>query len=229
MTDNKLSSYALYAVGEIVLVVIGILIALQINNWNESKKSQVKEGFLIDHMISDAEADSLFFQTRIDVLQKQDSILDYVLFINQFPLADTTTDLRAEHRILPYVGFVLLSEVLDNYEYSQENVGSWSIKQRLQELKKSYHYLEYDFMLYSEELQEKVLPLDQNSHRIFRDASPTATLDEFRQIFINPELEITFASLRNRSDNAMEELHTIIPINQALLQELREYKKTLSE
>ena len=32
-----------YAVGEIVLVVIGILIALQINNWNEWRKDRVKE------------------------------------------------------------------------------------------------------------------------------------------------------------------------------------------
>lgn len=36
--SNKTRSYLLYAVGEIILVVIGILIALQINNWNESKK-----------------------------------------------------------------------------------------------------------------------------------------------------------------------------------------------
>ena len=37
LTDNKFSKYLLYAVGEILLVVIGILIALQINNWNEER------------------------------------------------------------------------------------------------------------------------------------------------------------------------------------------------
>ena len=40
LTENKFSKYLLYAIGEIVLVVIGILIALQINNWNELKKDQ---------------------------------------------------------------------------------------------------------------------------------------------------------------------------------------------
>ena len=34
LTDNKFSKYLIYALGEIVLVVIGILIALSINNWN---------------------------------------------------------------------------------------------------------------------------------------------------------------------------------------------------
>jgi len=38
--ENKTSKYLLYAVGEIILVVIGILIALQINNWNEERKTQ---------------------------------------------------------------------------------------------------------------------------------------------------------------------------------------------
>jgi hypothetical protein len=37
--DNKPSKYARYAIGEIVLVVIGILIALSINNWNEQRKN----------------------------------------------------------------------------------------------------------------------------------------------------------------------------------------------
>jgi Family of unknown function (DUF6090) len=37
--ENKVMAYLRYAIGEIVLVVIGILIALQINNWNEGRKS----------------------------------------------------------------------------------------------------------------------------------------------------------------------------------------------
>ncbi|NND80372.1 MAG: hypothetical protein HKN53_10775 [Maribacter sp.] len=41
LTENKFSKYLLYAIGEIVLVVIGILIALQINNWNQKKLEQV--------------------------------------------------------------------------------------------------------------------------------------------------------------------------------------------
>lgn len=37
------SRYLKYAIGEIILVVIGILIALQINNWNEARKIQAQE------------------------------------------------------------------------------------------------------------------------------------------------------------------------------------------
>lgn len=41
--ENKFSKYLLYAIGEIVLVVIGILIALQINNWNQTSKDRARE------------------------------------------------------------------------------------------------------------------------------------------------------------------------------------------
>lgn len=37
LSENKFSNYLLYAVGEIILVVIGILIALEINNWNDQQ------------------------------------------------------------------------------------------------------------------------------------------------------------------------------------------------
>jgi hypothetical protein len=40
MQKNKITDYLLYAMGEIVLVVIGILIALSLNNWNEDRKTK---------------------------------------------------------------------------------------------------------------------------------------------------------------------------------------------
>jgi hypothetical protein len=41
LTENKFGKYLMYAIGEIVLVVIGILIALQLNQWNENKKADI--------------------------------------------------------------------------------------------------------------------------------------------------------------------------------------------
>ena len=43
INQNRFSKYLIYAIGEIILVVIGILIALSINNWNEGRKSRVVE------------------------------------------------------------------------------------------------------------------------------------------------------------------------------------------
>ncbi len=47
LSENKFSKYFLYAIGEIILVVIGILIALQINSWNEGRKDRLKEQVIL--------------------------------------------------------------------------------------------------------------------------------------------------------------------------------------
>lgn len=61
LTENKFSKYLLYAIGEIVLVVIGILIALSINNWNESQKSRAVELELLTSLLQE-------FETNLDIL-----------------------------------------------------------------------------------------------------------------------------------------------------------------
>ena len=53
LSENKFSKYLIYAIGEIVLVVIGILIALQINNWNEERKANLREHSLYQNIITD--------------------------------------------------------------------------------------------------------------------------------------------------------------------------------
>ena len=57
--DSPVGRYLLYAMGEIILVVIGILIALQINNWNEHrKKERLKDSYKIS-LVNDLSSDTL--------------------------------------------------------------------------------------------------------------------------------------------------------------------------
>lgn len=57
VNENKFSKYLLYAIGEIILVVIGILIALQINNWNEARKNNITESDYYCRLLEDFELD----------------------------------------------------------------------------------------------------------------------------------------------------------------------------
>ena len=65
LNENKTSKYFKYAIGEIVLVVIGILIALQINNWNEERKENLKAKGYVEKLINDLVADTLSINKRI--------------------------------------------------------------------------------------------------------------------------------------------------------------------
>src|SRR5210317_1909147 len=68
LNQGKTSKYLKYAIGEIILVVIGILIALNINNWNEEQKERLleKEAFnsLLISLSSDLE-NQINFNIRI--------------------------------------------------------------------------------------------------------------------------------------------------------------------
>ena len=63
--DNKPLKYMRYAIGEIVLVVIGILIAIQINNWNEQAKGKVLEKQLLENLIENLEQNCDQLESRI--------------------------------------------------------------------------------------------------------------------------------------------------------------------
>ena len=70
LTQNKVSKYLLYAIGEIVLVVLGILIALQVNNWNESKKTKTQELKYLERLKLDLTQDTLYYNQRIEKAKK---------------------------------------------------------------------------------------------------------------------------------------------------------------
>lgn len=82
LSEGKTGKYLKYAIGEIILVVTGILVALQINNWNEEKKGQVQEQKYLIEIKKNLESDLL----QIEDLRKQyqkisvtaDSILIFI-------------------------------------------------------------------------------------------------------------------------------------------------------
>jgi len=73
--DNKPLKYLRYAIGEIILVVIGILIALQINNWNEQRKNQDDVNLSLFQILNDLKQEELLLQEH-NLLSKK--TIDYL-------------------------------------------------------------------------------------------------------------------------------------------------------
>jgi len=65
LSENKLSKYLIYAIGEIILVVIGILIALGVNNWNQENKEQDLGRQLLVRIHRDLVKDTITFKNDI--------------------------------------------------------------------------------------------------------------------------------------------------------------------
>jgi len=79
MEQNKTGKYLKYAIGEIILVVIGILIALSINNWNTSRINNDLERFYIQGIIHDIEADVVKLNVNISLDSQKVASGNYLL------------------------------------------------------------------------------------------------------------------------------------------------------
>lgn len=65
MEKNKTGKYLKYAFGEIFLVMVGILLALQVNNWNEKRVNQIKLEDYLNEMIVDLNLDIKYLDNEI--------------------------------------------------------------------------------------------------------------------------------------------------------------------
>jgi len=91
LTENKFSKYLLYALGEIVLVVIGILIALQINNWNEWRKDRIKEKIILNDLAKNIEINIQTFKNDKDSIQQWNRSSEIVIHALENKLAYSDT------------------------------------------------------------------------------------------------------------------------------------------
>ncbi|MBO3116095.1 hypothetical protein J4050_05015 [Winogradskyella sp. DF17] len=91
--ENQTAKYIKYAIGEIVLVVIGILIALQINNWNEGRKLKIKSKALVEKIVNDLITDTLNINALIERSNTPETnIEDYFKYYDSLSVNDANVD-----------------------------------------------------------------------------------------------------------------------------------------
>ena len=91
LTENKFSKYLIYAIGEIILVVIGILIALQINTWNNNKIERKLETNILKEILVNLKNDVNNLNSKMEInenfIKNNKIILEHLK--NKTPLTDS--------------------------------------------------------------------------------------------------------------------------------------------
>ena len=145
LSENRFSKYLLYAIGEIVLVVVGILIALQINNWNEDRAALKYQNVVLDEIRRALEGDIQSYRDNLDILKEVDSgITGIVYLLGKEPKTVTTSefyeaanktvlDISFDYNSGPYEGLkstglekiknpMLRSSIISYYEITLKNI-----------------------------------------------------------------------------------------------------------
>ncbi|TXG35198.1 DUF6090 family protein [Seonamhaeicola maritimus] len=86
LTENKFSKYLIYAIGEIILVVIGILIALQVNNWNIERKSELKVNELSNNLLQELRGLKRLMDNQLQAVEYQQNLIQYVTNNNKIQM-----------------------------------------------------------------------------------------------------------------------------------------------
>ena len=135
--DNQFFKYSRYAIGEIVLVVVGILIALYINNWNEERKQREKFDQVLVEVEKELISNIRGCRKAIEDYHRTDSVVNRILFdsltMNDFR-RDTLFELSRFFRYYSRVtikknAFEKLLEISENISVQQD-----SIHERLKQL-----------------------------------------------------------------------------------------------
>ena len=94
LQEGNFRQYLLYAVGEILLVMVGILLALQVNSWNENRLERIEEVNLLEGIQKDLAQDTLSYQSALRIqrisLRTQTALRDILYKIR--PATDSTTN-----------------------------------------------------------------------------------------------------------------------------------------
>jgi hypothetical protein len=133
LEQNKMGKYFKYAIGEILLVVIGILIALQINNWNETRKGRIEEKKILASLLEDFRETQENLEASLKWhprdLNRLDSIVNYFGFDQE----EVTPNMKQKLRSTGFVYTKIVQERLVGL-LSSENfqlISNDSLKKRL--------------------------------------------------------------------------------------------------
>ena len=186
LSEGKTGKYLKYAFGEIVLVVIGILIALQINNWNTAKNQErQRQNFLTDlgEEIRKSHLHRNPFETYQEHYQGMDSILE---LIQENRLSET--DYRENEDLLLPIFSSRHSVLVRNIVFNLNLENGKNIIKRRSEFPEKYQQLLYQLNLYEYWLeiwktQTQMTFEEQNSFKNFM-------LDEYEWFYPSDSLDI---------------------------------------
>ncbi|GMQ25458.1 hypothetical protein Aoki45_21400 [Algoriphagus sp. oki45] len=159
LQQNRVTRYLAYAVGEIVLVVIGILIALQINTWNEQRKDKEKENSILLGLYTESLGNRENLKTTIqhhEALLETTKSLMGLFYLSDYELKNYNLDSLIE-RTIDFRDFNPSLSVIQDL-ISSGNLGLISSE--------NLRVLIFDWGRETEELKESYETLDESAAQL---------------------------------------------------------------
>ncbi len=155
--EENARKYFWYALGEVFLVVIGILIALQINNWNESRKGIEASRIFLEEMRDDLASDTLELGNKIRAIDRYAVYQRWYLSKKRFDLSDVDSLLSLSSGTFDFY-------MHDNTYQTMINSGNAKLL--------GYEHLDDDISRYYSELNRRAIKINDFEIREASRVSP---------------------------------------------------------
>lgn len=224
--ENKPFRYFKYAIGEIVLVVIGILIALQINTWNEGRKARAKEVKVVKGLLADAKSDSIFYTSRVELFGSQIETYQNIADLcsrSEFT-AEDSIPIEKFHR--PFIRAANYSDVIHNNTNVMEVISNDSIKHALRDYYKSYVFITSALELSNQNSKEYGDIFDTHYEKVTNYNAPV-TLIRYKRFCEMENAEGILVLLMSRNRNAQNQATRFLRDNAVLQSKLSAYLKEI--
>ena len=231
LSEGKTGKYFKYAIGEIILVVIGILIALQINNWNEVRKNDEKETILIKNITEDLNSDIVDMNQALEELEEQLGVVDSLIA----KAIDPTKTLNYDNMGLVRYSSDFRPKSQRNHAEAVSNLENESIREILQN-----YFLEEDkvvdiFLEYEKIVHNEIRPYLRESgmhklNSLYLRGNARKTPMMLHPVILDAELEnVKFQQLlyerRLKTDSFQRLLNELRVKNQELIKILKSENK----
>ncbi|TXE15692.1 hypothetical protein ES692_15545 [Psychroserpens burtonensis] len=227
MEKNKTGTYVKYAIGEIVLVVIGILIALSISNWNENQKDKETEFYVLEEILNNLKEDALLIEgiiaKREDANTSAKNMLGY--------LKQDTVDVDVLSRdFLNYLSFERYFPINNAYEILKSKGLKLSNNKLTTRISRYYDYEQNKVNFSIKDVEDAILIILNDKNSIIRFVN-TFNLNEYVELtepnsttFKN-ELYRELVSFKNNNGGTLERLRNFSNTNSALVSDLEQELK----
>ncbi len=237
--DNKFLKYSRYAIGEIALVMIGILLALQLNNWNEERKLEAQFKVSLEKLYNSINFDQYLFQNSIDLLEWQIHSIDFLLLhpdsipLDQIPWAIYGLGFEPNEGVSPetiYHTSFLENSISNNDQNDLSKQIINYVNYARQSKKRSFDLIYPIFLEEEVPFPNPSISLETNFYT-FADTISYYSMDEFnrlKSVFDSHKFKSTIKSLRSTKimdrvipKNQLEDANSILQLIKVYYPEVR--------
>ena len=175
---------------EILVIMIGILGAYALNNWNEDRKERSQQIILITQLLEDAKADSAFYKSRFNGVRWVESTVNAAKLLSEGKRVDSSMfRTHGTGRVFFMTYFHHASSVLDNNPDAYDKIISPEIKSKLRTYNIRFLYLERTFLIFNKILETDVKQLRKKYFKELRANKDLKSFDSLLKVYRDDDFQ----------------------------------------